>query len=102
VDDPPHLSAPPSFCLSGKAFLFFYKKKYLEGAVKDSPHLFAAADCLARMEEAADELVLVASSWYAVLLAQVLQVAEAATLQRLQQGGIGARVRPLKALLRRY
>ncbi len=62
--------------------------------MKDSPHLFAAADCLARMEEAADELVLVASSWYAVLLAQVLQVAEAATLQRLQQGGIGARVRP--------
>jgi hypothetical protein len=44
-------------------------KKNLERAVKDSPHLFAPAYCLARMQEAADELVLVASSWYAVLLA---------------------------------
>ncbi len=58
--------------------------------MKDSPYLFAPADCLTRMQEAADELVLVTTSWYPVLLAQILQVAEAVTLQRLQQGGIGA------------
>jgi hypothetical protein len=51
--------------------------------VEDTAHLFAAADGLARVQQPADELLLVAAARDAVLLAQLLKVVEIASLKLL-------------------